>query len=95
MDEHTEPPTTIKEVGIHIGYMRNDINELKNVVANYTTVAATKADIELLKVADAALSRRIDNIEDWRDGLVGKVAGGAVLLLVAMVLAMYGIDKFF
>lgn len=32
MEEHTEAPTTIKEVGIHVGYMRDDIKELKDTV---------------------------------------------------------------
>lgn len=41
------------------------------------------------------LSDRIEKLEDWKDGLVGKIAGAAVVMLVLMLLALYGLDKFF
>lgn len=40
MNEHSEAPTTIKEVGIHIGYMRNDIAELKDILKGHPTQKA-------------------------------------------------------
>ena len=37
---------------------------------------------------------RVKDIQSWKDGIVGKVAGAAIIMLVLMVLAMYGLDKF-
>ncbi len=37
---------------------------------------------------------RVKDIQKWKDGIIGKVAGAAILMLVLMVLAMYGLDKF-
>jgi hypothetical protein len=85
-DEHTKAPTTIREVGIHIGYMREDMAEMKNAINTFTEHGATKAELE-------ALGKRVKDIEDWREGLTSKVAGFAILLFVLMVLAWYGLDK--
>lgn len=33
-DGHKTAPTTVPEIGIHIGYMREDLSEIKNALAN-------------------------------------------------------------
>ena len=38
--------------------------------------------------------KEVHEIKDWKDGLIGKIAAGAVIMLVLMVLAMYGLDQF-
>jgi len=45
MNEHVEAPTTIKEVGIHIGYMRQDIADLTALVKDMPSGFATKQDV--------------------------------------------------
>lgn len=47
--DHNDPPQTIKEVGIHIGYMREDIQELKELVRSMPTAFATKGELEEVK----------------------------------------------
>jgi len=44
MDNHAEAPTTIKEVGIHIGYMRDDLRELKEIVKSLPTAFVSIKD---------------------------------------------------
>lgn len=44
-EDHTESPTTIKEVGIHIGYMRQDIASLTALVKEMPNGFATKGDL--------------------------------------------------
>lgn len=80
MDEHTEPPTTIKEVGIHIGYMRQDINDLKDLVRSQSGLYAPQRDLEELDKRVAKLEGR-NNIKDtflW----VGLVASAIINILV-------------
>lgn len=31
-DDHTHPPKTVQEIGIHIGYMREDLKEIKDSI---------------------------------------------------------------
>lgn len=78
--EHTDPPVTIKEVGIHIGYMRDDISELKEIIKAMPSGLATKD--ELLK-----LDKRVVSLES-RDNLkqtllwVGLVASAIINIIV-------------
>ena len=44
-EEHIEAPTTIKEVGIHIGYMREDIANLTALVKEMPSGFATKSEL--------------------------------------------------
>lgn len=47
-DEHTTP-TTIREVGIHIGYIRADIQELKKIVETVSTQVLPRVEFEKYK----------------------------------------------
>ncbi|WOI86003.1 hypothetical protein [Rhodococcus qingshengii] len=106
MNDHNEPPSTIKEVGIHIGYMRDDIAELKELFKNMPTAFATKAELDTLRsefdekldsveTTVKALDIRLGTQENRWNGLNAKIAGYAVTGLVLMLLALYGLDKFF
>lgn len=66
-DDHIEPPTTIKEVGIHIGYMREDMNELKEMVKQLPNGFASKVDLTALEVRVTKLEKRNDlkNTLQW------------------------------
>ena len=46
------------------------------------------------KEAHTRLSDRLKALEDWKNGIVNKIAVGAIGVFVAMVLALYGLDKF-
>jgi len=46
-----------------------------------------RADVESVR-------KEVHEIKQWKDNLVGRIAGGAVLMLVLMVLAWYGLDQF-
>lgn len=49
-----EPPATIKEVGIHIGYMREDIHALTDEIKDLKSGFATKEEVSSLKNAGEA-----------------------------------------
>lgn len=55
-DDHTQTATTVKELGIHVGYVREDITEVKDLLRQHIELAATKADL-------VAAVARIDKVE--------------------------------
>lgn len=69
--DHTKPPVTIQEVGIHIGYMRDDIKELRDIVKEAASNYATREEVTSLAV-------RLDTLEK-KNGLK------TTLMWVAMV----------
>lgn len=87
-EEHKQPPTNVKEVGIHIGYLREDIGDVKALLENHIALAATKADV-------AAHEVRISRLEEIIEKVRTRIVGAAITIFVFMVLAMYGLDKFF
>lgn len=87
-EEHKQSPQNVKEVGIHIGYLREDINAVKVLLENHIALAATKADI-----ADHDV--RISKLEELIEKVKTRIIGVAITIFVLMVLAMYGLDKFF
>lgn len=87
-EDHKEPPQNVKEVGIHIGYLREDIGDVKALLENHIALAATKADI-------AAHDVRISRLEEVIEKVKTRIIGAAITIFVLMVLAMYGLDKYF
>ena len=87
-ESHKQPPQNVKEVGIHIGYLREDINAVKVLLENHIALAATKADI-------AAHDARISKLEEIIEKVKTRIVGAAITIFALMVLALYGLDKFF
>ena len=87
-EEHKQPPQNVKEVGIHIGYLREDIGDVKALLENHIALAATKTEV-------AAHDVRISKLEEIIEKVETRIVGAAITILVLMILAMYGLDKFF
>lgn len=49
--------------------------------------ADIRADIDTVR-------KEVDEIKNWKEHLIGRIAGIAVIMLVLMVLANYGLDQF-
>ena len=88
VDKNTKPPKTIEGLGIHIEYLREDISELKELLTAQALNSATKADIQGHEV-------RISKLEEIIEKVKSRIVGAAITIFVLMVLAMYGLDKFF
>ena len=88
VDKNTKPPKTIEGVGIHIEYLREDISELKELLTAQALNSATKADM-------AGHEVRISKLEELIEKVKSRIVGAAITIFVGMVLAMYGLDKFF
>ena len=87
-EDHKQPPQNVKEVGIHIGYLREDIGDVKALLENHIALAATKADVKAHDV-------RISKLEEIIEKVRARIVGAAITIFVTMVLAMYGLDKYF
>lgn len=48
-DEHNKSPTTVREIGIHLGYLREDIEKMNDKIEEAIKNYATKVDVEELK----------------------------------------------
>ena len=88
VDKNTKPPKTIEGLGIHIEYLRGDISELKELLTAQALNSASKADI-------AAHEVRISKLEEIIEKVKTRIIGAAITIFVLMVLAMYGLDKYF
>lgn len=87
-EDHKQPPQNVKEVGIHIGYLREDISDVKALLENHIALAATKTEV-------AAHDVRISKLEEIIEKVETRIIRAAITILVVMVLAMYGLDRFF
>jgi hypothetical protein len=87
-EDHKQPPKTIEGVGIHIEYLREDISELKELLTAQALNSASKADV-------AAHDVRISKLEEIVEKVEARIVGAAITIFVLMVLAMYGLDKYF
>lgn len=87
-EDHKQPPQNVKEVGIHIGYLREDISDVKALLEHHISLAATKTEV-------AAHDVRISKLEEIIEKVETRIVGAAITILVLMILAMYGLDKFF
>ena len=96
-DDHLKNPETIKEVGIHIGYMRRDFNSLKDFLeaSDYVKQADFTAYKDIAAEARRVIYQEVNDLSNWKDKLIGKIAGAGIIMLVLMVLAFYGLDRFF
>lgn len=80
MDEHVEAPQTIKEVGIHIGYMRQDIADVKKLMETLPNGFASKEDV-------VSLDKRITVLEKARskNWLFNTASAGVGTLLFFLI----------
>lgn len=95
--DEINPPKTVQELGIHFSYLRNDMKRLTDMIETGTFAKAadlTALDLQI-KAADALLASRVQKLEDLWDKITGKIAVSAIVMLVLMVLALYGLDRFF
>lgn len=85
MEQHTtKPPTTVKEVGIHLGYIREDIKELKDIVKEMPNGFVTKDQ-------HAELDKRVVKLEDRQNLKNILLWVGLVASAIINIIALYNI----
>ena len=91
MTEHKQPPKTVAEIGVHIGYINETLSEIKKKIDD----SPSRSEHNLLKDRVKTLE------EDDRTGgnkyltrREGVVAGGALTLAMTVVIFVFNlIDK--
>ena len=75
--------------------------KLDGLAAGFATHSDIERSLQQAKLDHDAIYKdirdidvRVKDIQSWKDGLIGKVAAGAIIMIVMMVLALYGLDKF-
>lgn len=89
-------PETIREMTIHLEYMRDDMSHIKKMLeSGHFVEQKTFTDfIEAASAEHESMRGSIRSLEEFRSTVVGRIAAGAIVILVAMVLALYGLDQF-
>ena len=100
------PPKNSREIGIHLVYMSKALEDLKSEMQNVSKSFATKQ--ELLDAISArqrdqkvilddlcSVDSRVARIEKMFNNITGKIAAMAISFLVLLILAQYGLDKYF
>ena len=84
MDKNLEEnaPTTVKEIGIHLSYMQQDIRDLKQLISDQGNHFVTRDEHRLLE-------ERVGVLESGVRWLVGTV----ILGVVGTILRMIGLWK--
>jgi len=100
------PPKNSREIGIHLVYMSKAIEDLKVELNRLSNNYATKQELldaihtrqreqeEILKDL-CAVDGRVKRIEKIFENITAKVTAIAITFLVLLILAQYGIDKYF
>lgn len=83
-NQHVEPPQTIKEVGIHIGYMRQDITDMKKLMESLPNGFASKEEV-------ASLDKRISAVEKTLNKNWIKMTGSGIVGALLLYLAQYAL----
>lgn len=84
MNDHEQAPTTIKEVGIHVGYMRDDLKELKDIIKTLPSSFVSVKD-------HAELEKRVAKIES-KNGLKNAIQWTALAVTtIISIISLYNL----
>lgn len=65
-DEHNKPPTTVREIGIHLGYLREDIEKMNNKIEDAINNYATKVEVEELKGEVHEIQVKVESLMEFK-----------------------------
>lgn len=83
-EDNKQPPKTVAEIGIHIGYMSEDLKEIKEALSNQPN----RKEFEVLE-------GRVTKLESALNVVKNRIITAAITILVGMILAQYGLNQFF
>ena len=78
MNEQSQPPSTVKEIGIHLLYMSNEIREINTKLENFST----KEHVEQIET-------RVTDLEKRRIAKDTAIPIGLVVSFIINVLVLY------
>ena len=104
--DHKAPPVTVREVGIHLIYMSKNkadiskkLDEMGGMFAHrqelLDAIMQRKTDQQIICADLTELTARINKIETDRNKVITWIAVAFIIMLVVLVLAQYGLDRYF
>lgn len=78
MNEQSQPPSTVKEIGIHLLYMSNEIREINTKLENFST----KEHVDQIET-------RVTDLEKRRVAKDTAIPIGLVVSFIINVLVLY------
>lgn len=75
-----EPPKTVKEVGIHIGYMKEDMNEIKSLLKDMKDGFVPRHEFTTFRDETVAKFQEMKR-RTWVQNTLSAVAGVVLTLL--------------
>lgn len=104
--DHKAPPVTVREVGIHLVYMSKNMSDIAKKLDDMAgtfahrqelldAITQRKADQQVICTSITVLTSRIDKIESDRNKTIAAIAIAFVVMLILLVLAQYGLDRYF
>lgn len=84
MSELQEPPKTVKEVGIHLFYLGQNVERLTDLVEKLQSGFVTKEDYDAYKILVDARFKELAK-RTWVQNLMSGVAGSLVSALVTYI----------
>lgn len=75
--------------------VNDKLDKLGGFVTKEDAEQIVKAERERADAIHEDLDERLTDVETWREKIVTNIAKWTVIALVLMVLALYGLDKFF
>lgn len=106
LNEHKTPPTTVREVGIHLIYMSKSMGEMAKKLDEMggkfahrqellDAIMQRKADQQVICKDVTEVADRVSALEKYNDTIKTTIAKWAIVALVLMVLTVYGMEKLF
>lgn len=83
-------PQTLREVSVHLEYLRNDIKEVKTLIADQSMHYINIDEFNPIKDQQVINTKNIEALRIWQDRLIGKMIGfglaiGAVFAIISVV----------
>ena len=104
-DEHSRSPEGTDLLEYRLGKVEEGVEKINAKLDGIANGFATQTQLaNAVKERDQKIAAiyadgkeydaRLQKVERFIDGIVKKIAGSAVFILVVMLLAIYGLDKF-
>lgn len=88
-------PQTLREVSVHLEYLRNDIKEVKTLINEQSTHYINIDEFQPVKDMVEKHERTIDTLKAFQNTLAGKMVGFGVAMGVAFSLVSLVIQALF
>lgn len=88
-------PQTLREVSVHLEYLRNDIKEVKTLINDQSTHYINVDEFQPVKDMVDKHERSIENMKTFQDTLTGKMIGFGLAMGVVFTIISIAVQTVF